>query len=173
LSATGILDSVARQQTGFLMDSSINQTLIHRWGRLVLGVFVFGWMNAVAQPCLMDMPSSAKVPVATMHGEHGGHGVLHDMGGDDCEHCPSGGHDAGGICQTATSAACDAAGEVAVDGRAIKLEKGNLPDDAKTLVTSADPPPGRVVRVEYRADRQSRILPAGPPINLKNCVFLK
>lgn len=171
--ATRVLDTVAGQEYDIFMNSSLNQTLASRWGRLALGVFVFGWMNAVAQPCLMDGSSGAAPSAMSIHGEHGGHAMAHGMGAGDCGHCPPGGHDDGGNCEIVSSAACDAAAEITVDGRTSKLETDDLPDDSEAFVTSADPPPGRIERIEYRPDCRSRILPAGPPLNLRNCVFLK
>ena len=152
---------------------SAKQSLTSRWGRLVLGVFVFGWINAVAQPCVMGMTAGAEMSVSAMHGEHGGHVMEHDNDGGDCGRCPPGGHDAPGSCQSIASPSCGASADVAVDGRTIKLEPGSLPDDAEALLSSEGPPPGQVAQVDYRLDCQSRILPAGPPINLRNCVFLK
>ena len=144
-----------------------------RWGRLALGALVFGWMNAVAQPCFMDMSMSADVPATAMHGEHGGHVMEHDTADADCGHCPPGGHDGTGDCQTVSTPACEASTDVVVDGRTIKLEWDDLPDDSAALVASVDPPPGRLARVDYLPDCRTRLLPAGPPVNLLNCVFLK
>ena len=144
-----------------------------RWGRLALGVFVFGWMNAVAQPCLMDMMTTEGMPEAAMHGAHVGHDMAHDMADADCGHCPPGDDNGTGDCRTVSSAACEAVADVVVDGRMSKLGSDNLPEDAEALLMSVDPPPGRVLRVEYVPDCRSRVLPAGPPINLRNCVFLK
>ena len=155
------------------MNLSVNQTFVSRWGRLALSVFVFGWMNAVAQPCLMDMPAMTETRATAAHGDHGGHVMEHDVAGTECEHCPPGGHNGPDDCLSDILPACGNTGDVIIDGRTAKLESGNLPDEPETLATSVDRPPVRKVRYEYVPDCQPRDLPAGPPLNLRHCVFLK
>lgn len=148
-----------------------------RWGRLVMGVLAFGWMNAVAQPCFMDMSMSVEISPPAMHGEHGEHGaqVMHhdETAAADCGHCPPGGHSVGGDCMTAAAADCAAAADIVADGRNTKPKADKLQDDAGYVVSIADPPPGRAAPVEYQPECRPRPLPAAPSLNLRYCIFLK
>jgi len=156
---------------------SRKQSLISRWGRLLLGLFVFGWINAVAQPCLMTTQSAAATGASadTAHAAHGHHADAEDEfpASGDCGHCPGG---AGPGCEGLAEAAathCDQPSDVLTDGRQKLPDPRDLPDDLPLACADPPfyeqlliPPPSLLPDAELP-------LPAGTPLTIRFCVFLK
>ena len=157
---------------------SRNQSLTSRWGRLLLGLFVFGWFNAVAQPCLMTMQSAAPTethadPTHAAHGHHAD--VAQEFPSDGgCGHCPEG---AGAGCQesSAQTAAtqCDQPAEVLPESRQKLPDPRDLPGDLP--VACSDPPSAERLTIPPLSllPESDLPLPAGTPLNVQFCVFLK
>ena len=161
---------------------SKNQALMSRWGRLILGLFVFGWINAVAQPCAMalaaavdDKPTLIEAPAGDAHHAHGHHAdaAQENAAGGGCGHCPGGG--ATGCLEPALDAAphCYAGADVIPESRLKLPGPRDLPDDI--VLPSVDPP-----NACRPPPTPSSLLPAqdepprdGPALNLRFCVFLK
>jgi hypothetical protein len=119
------------------------------------------------------MPTTLESPDTAIHGDHGGHTMEHGSVDDDCGHCPPGEHGASGDCNTLASAECGSINGIAVDNRSVRPDTDDLPDDTKSIVSSVDPPPVQAPRIlKYPPWRQYE-LPAGPPLNIQFCVFLK
>jgi hypothetical protein len=148
-----------------------------RWGRLLLGLFVFGWINAVAQPCLMAMTSAVATEVSTdtahaAHGHHADAGSERPASGG-CGHCPGG---AGAACHglaEASSTQCDQPADVLPEGRQKVPDPRDLPGDLPLACTDPpisqrplSPPLSLLPDVELP-------LPAGRPLTIRFCVFLK
>jgi hypothetical protein len=143
-------------------------------GRLCLGLFVFAWAGASAQPCLMAMDASADTPMAAEHASHGGH---HSSGvespdTDDCGHCPPGGHEAVS-CASGVSAECG-------DQQDVNTETRTAPQKLKdaqgtTGLTGPDPGPVGPQSVSLPRPAQFRQLKyrTTPSLSILNCVFLK
>ena len=153
------------------------QTLVTSWGRLVLGAFVFGWLNAAAQPCRMAMEMAADPAPQSAHAGHAmpqsDDAATHDDDGD-CGHCPSGtvsGHQ--NNCMSVQAAGCDDIQSANVDSRQQKFELKDVP--GLFAISQAPPRP-----VSFRPISSSAPPPCvhpgysdGPSISLRYCVFLK
>ena len=149
-----------------------------RWGRLLLGLFVFGWLNAVAQPCLMTMPSAAptETHADATHAAHGHHAdVAQEVPTDGgCGHCPEG---AGAGCHESPAQAaatqCDQPAEVLPESRQKPPDPRDLPGDLP--LACSDPPLAERLSIpplSLLPDGELP-LPAGTPLNVRFCVFLK
>jgi hypothetical protein len=156
-----------------------NQALLTIWGRIVLGAFVFTWLNVSAQPCMMAMEMVAEPASAPSHVRHAGHNMgqmAHDETGGEggCGHCPPdgiGNHQ--GVCATSLSADCGNPPNANIDARELKFKLKDAPgmfavSQAPPLAISFRPTsflaPPDCVRLRF-AD--------GPALNLRYCVFLK
>jgi len=154
------------------------QTLITAWGRFVLGVFVFAWLNATAQPCLMAMNLPAQADAMSSHVMHGMDQVEqrandHAVANKRCAHCPPTGtmnHES--LCATLQAADCDDLPQSTIDARQDKLKLKDVPG----LFAIAHAPPVPLVPPLPIAPRQpyEKCLHfrAGPSLSILNCVFL-
>ena len=147
------------------------------WGRLVLSVFVVAWMNAALQPCLMamEMPSNDTTPTVGHEG-HENHesmtGSSTDAAARTCQHCPPTMSHDGGSCTTAAMADCDVLPDLKQGDRYSKLDLSDAHFVA--IVTGAyNFNPVQMYVAPFSRDSVSPTYSSGPPINLKNCVFLK
>lgn len=159
--------------------SAKNQTLVTTWGRFVLGAFVFAWLNAAAQPCLMAMEMSAEPKMMSAHNGHGMHQAETDSShgdeaGHDCGHCSTTGmavHQSS--CANMQAADCAELPDSNIDVRPIKFQL----KDAPGMFALAQAPPSTVItRLTAPVVRQSLArlkFTDSPPLNLRYCVFLK
>ena len=144
------------------------------WGRLILSVFVVVWMNAALQPCLMAMEMSSGEEAATS--VHAGHDSMLADSGDSvvpsCQHCPPSMSSGNGHCPTLEMSGCDLLPDVKQSDRVPKLDLGDacfvaiVNDNYSFSLHQPYVPP-------FSCDSVRPNYSIGPPINLKNCVFLK
>lgn len=161
------------------MKSAKNQTLLTTWGRLVLGAFVFAWLNVAAQPCLMAMDMTAETEMASGHAAHGNHQADQDVdrseGTDpDCGHCPpSGAGTHQSACASMQAADCTDLPKSNIDGRQLKSEPRDIPG---MFAVSQAPPQAVLGRPASSLTPQActRLrFTDSPSLNLRYCVFLK
>jgi hypothetical protein len=155
--------------------SAKNQTLVMTWGRLVLGAFVFAWLNAAAQPCLMAKDMTVEPEMAPAHAAHGMHqDDLDAIDTGDCGHCPPSG---AGIhqdaCATMQAADCTELPISNLDVRQLKFELKDVP--GMFAVSQAPPQTILAGPKSVTAPRTCKRLrfSHSPPLNLRYCVFLK
>jgi len=147
------------------------------WGRKVLGVFVVAWMSAALQPCLMAMEMSAGEEVATSaHAVHANHDSLHSESSNSvvptCLHCPPSISGGDRHCETLEVSGCDLLPDIKQGDRLSKLELGDA--HFVTIVSNAVSfEPRQSFVTPFSGDSVRPNYSVGPPINLKNCVFLK
>lgn len=158
--------------------SAKNQTLVTIWGRFVLGMFVFAWLSAAAEPCLMNMDTRPETGMTPGHAAHTMHQVdehAKDNAGADknCGHCPPAvavGHEVS--CPTAQAAGCDDLPQSNIDTRQVKLQIKDVPG----FYAIAHPPPMPEAPPQSIAiplwSTESLHYPAGPSLTIINCVFL-
>lgn len=161
-----------------LAKSVKNQTFVTNRGRFVLGAFVFAWLTAAAQPCLMAMEMVAEPAEALAQPGHDMHHASdeasHHDASRDCGHCPPIGEVSGqSTCVTIQVADCDNLSGANVDARQLKFKLKDVPgmfaipqappQAISFRPTSASAPP---TGVRYR-------FCDGPSLNLRFCVFLK
>jgi hypothetical protein len=154
------------------------QTLITAWGRFVLSVFVFAWLNATAQPCLMAMNLPAQADAMSSHVMHGmdqveQHANEPEVTNKRCAHCPPmGAMNHGSPCAALQAADCDDLPQSTIDARQDKLKLKNVPG----LFAIVHAPPVPLVPPLPIAPRQPYeeclAFPAGPSLSILNCVFL-
>ena len=136
------------------------------WGRRVLSAFVVAWISAVMQPCLMAMEISAPDDV-TISAEHSlsDHAEKHS-----CPHCPPSSSHADQM--SVQSADCGELPDYNQGDRFSKLEldKTWLPVFASEAYVHALPVPADRL---FEREISNSTYPGDPPLNLKNCVFLK
>jgi len=155
--------------------SAKNQTLVTIWGRLVLGAFVFAWLNVAAQPCLMAMDMTVEPDMAPAHAGHGMHQDDHDaVDAGDCGHCPpSGAGNHQGTCATMQATDCSKLPISNLDARQLKFELKDVPG----MFALSQAPPQTILagRKSVPAPRTCERLrfSHSPPLNLRYCVFLK
>lgn len=156
---------------------SRKQSLISRWGRLLLGLYVFGWINAVAQPCLMTMQSPAATEVSgdASHAAHGHHAAAGDElpANGGCGHCPDG---AVAGCEGSAQAAathCDQSAEVLPESRQKLPDPRDLPGDLPMVCNDPPTVPRRKIPPPSLLSDSQPSLPPGTPLNIRFCVFLK
>ncbi len=136
------------------------------WGRRVLSLFVVAWISAVMQPCLMamemDTPDELTMSAA--------HSLSDHVEEHSCPHCPpSSPH---GDQMSVQSSDC---GELPDYKKGDRFSKQQLDNDWLPVFANA----GYVHEVFVPADVLSgreipdSTYPGDPPINLRNCVFLK
>lgn len=154
-----------------------NQTLVTTWGRIVLGAFVFGWLNAAAQPCMMAIELAAEPAAQSAHAGHGMHQDDPDAaqgGGSNCGHCPpagAGGHQS--ACATIQAADCDDSSSASVDSRQLEFKLKYTPG---MFAISQGPPIERSFRPDSSFAPPACVSPRfanGPSSRLRYCVFLK
>lgn len=154
-----------------------NQTLVTTWGRFILGAFVFGWLNAAAQPCMMAMNLAAEPEAMSAHAGHDMSSVAEDSHhkiDGDCGHCPpvgAGGHQSN--CASIQAVSCNDMSSANVDSRQLKFE---LKDAPGMFAVSHAPPQARSFRPASFSAPHPCVHPGysdGPSISLRYCVFLK
>lgn len=148
------------------------------WGRLVLSVFVVAWMNAALQPCLMAMDMlPADMAATSTHAGHGDHASQPDNDSPadavrSCQHCPPSMSHNDGSCATAAMADCEVLPDIKQGDRHSKLDLS----DAHFVAIVSDAYNSDHVQMYVAPFSRENLKPtysSGPPINLKNCVFLK
>lgn len=144
------------------------------WGRKVLGVFVVAWMSAALQPCLMAMEMSPGEEVATS--AHANHDSSHSESSysvvPTCQHCPPSISGGDRHCETLEMSGCELLPDIKQGDRLSKLEAGDAHFVA--IVSNAFRFDSRPLFVTpFSGDSVGPNYSSGPPINLKNCVFLK
>ena len=136
------------------------------WGRRVLSVFVVAWISAAMQPCLMAMEMAGPVEV-TMAGDHSlsDHAEKHS-----CPHCPpSSPH------SDQTRALMADCGELPDFKQGDRFSKLEVDDTWYQVVANAGfgLSPSAPKHVQSGRDCPNPKYAGDPPLNLKNCVFLK
>lgn len=155
------------------MISATHTTRAHRSSaRSVLGVFVVVLLNLVVQPCAMalgDMDDHDCPRCPPSHAdEHANHAMRgHDMAGHDM---------ASSQMPCATDATnCSLAEELNYDGRVVKLELKDSPNDAPIAIHPAIS--NAIVQRPARTNgwHSTRSPPPTPsvPLNVSYCVYLK
>jgi hypothetical protein len=143
---------------------------------MILSLLAVAWMNASLQPCLMameiEMPVDHQPMQSMQHAapDHAQHDADHEPG-TSCEHCPPAHVD--DSCDSALMAECAALPDFKHSARYADLEL----DDAFHAVAAPCPD----IRDTLEGDdkgflpvRLSKFAPGvHPPLNLRNCVFLK
>ena len=136
------------------------------WGRRVLSAFVVAWISAVMQPCLMamEMPAPDRLTMAAEH-SLSEHAEKHT-----CPHCPPSSSHADQM--SVQSADCGELPNYKQGDRFSKLELDKiwLPVFASAAYVHALPVPADVLSA---CEISNSTYPGDPPLNLKNCVFLK
>jgi hypothetical protein len=151
-----------------------------RLGQFVLGLLVFSWLGAAAQPCLTGIDAATQSPAMSEHSGHSGHSgpaTEHatDAGGPPCGHCPPGaGHHNAGPCSGSLKADCVSLPEVGIDarGKALKVDKdapqacGVAPLATENIYASSRSPC-------IYLDADQRRFAIGPSLSVRYCVYLK
>lgn len=154
------------------------QTLITAWGRFALSVFVFAWLNATAQPCLMAMNLPAQAVAMSSHVMHGMDQVDRRSNDDAvpdkrCAHCPpTGAMNHEYPCAELQPADCNDLPQSTIDARQDKLKLKDVPGlfaIAHAPPVPLVPPPTIVPPQPYG---KCLHFPAEPSLTILNCVFL-
>lgn len=140
--------------------------------RNILAVLAVAWLNIVLQPCAMalgdmqehDCPRCppSQAAEASDHALHGRHGTAEESASGEM-HCALAATD------------CSLVDELNYDGRIVKLELNDAPNDAPIAI---GPPTvfDRGLRpADYSSWHRTRSPPplAGVPLNVYYCVYLK
>jgi len=131
-------------------------------------------MNAALQPCLMAMEMSPDEELATS--AHANHDSMLADSGDSaspsCQHCPPSMSGSDGHCPTLEMSGCDLLPDIKQSDRVSKLDAGDACFVAIVSDSSSFNPRQSYVP-PFSCDSVRLKFSSGPPINLKNCVFLK
>lgn len=136
------------------------------WGRRVLSVFVVAWISAVMQPCLMAMEMAAPEEM-TMAADHSlsDHAEKHT-----CPHCPPSSPHVDQM--SVKSADC---GELPEYKQGDRFSKPDVENAWLPVLANAAYIQELLAPTDVLSEREisNSTYPGDPPLNLRNCVFLK
>ena len=155
--------------------SGINRLETSAWGRFVLSLLVFAWLNIAAQPCLMAMELAPETSQASADAVHSGHAehIADATASTDCDHCPPGADHQRVLCETGSASDCEIFAGYNADERQFKPQLKDLSPPLALSTIESTLSFSAPVRLFPPHDNKRLKFAGDPPLNIRHCVFLK